>query len=57
MKTIGAQQLTQWVYLMRYVVMTHGLFEVGDAYDKNEFRITKDVTQNETHHYPEPILS
>lgn len=37
LKTIGAQQLTQnsGSYLMRYVIMTRGLFKVSDAYEQN----------------------
>lgn len=46
-KTIGAQQLTQNIgaYLMRCVVMTRGLFEVGDTYEHNEIRRIKEMTQ------------
>lgn len=46
-KTIGAQKLTQNIgsYLMRCVVMTIVLFEVGDAYEKNEIRLNKEINQ------------
>lgn len=46
-KIIGTQQLTQNIEacLMRCDVMTRGLFEVSVAYEQNETRLTKDVTQ------------
>lgn len=44
-KSIGAQQLAQNLraYLMRCTIMTQGLFEVGDAYEKNDVRLTKEM--------------
>lgn len=46
-KTIGTQQVTQNIgaYLMRYAVMSMRLFEVGNAYEQNVIRLTKEVTQ------------
>lgn len=46
-KSIGAQQLTQnpGAYLMRFTVITRCLFEVGDTYENNETRLTKDINQ------------
>lgn len=46
-KSIGSQQLTEnlGAYLTRYVVMTQGLFEVGEAHEHNEILLTKDITQ------------
>lgn len=43
-KTIGAQQLTQNIgaYLMRCAIMTWGLFEVNDTYEKNETCLKKE---------------
>lgn len=46
-KSIGSQRLTQnleptW---LRCAVMTRGLFEEGDAFEKNEVLLTKDITQ------------
>lgn len=44
-KSIGAQQLTQNLsaYLIRCVIITRGLFEVGEAYEKNELHLNKEV--------------
>lgn len=46
-KTIGAQlpTLNIGAYLMRCAVMTRGLFEVGDAYEKYKIHLTKEITQ------------
>lgn len=48
LKSIGAQQLTQNLraYLMRCVVITRSLFEVGDTHEHNEIRINKEMNQS-----------
>lgn len=32
-------------YLMRCAIMTQGLFKLGDAYEKNEVHLAKDMIQ------------
>lgn len=46
-KTIGWQKLTQNVnsYLMRSVVLTRGLFEVGDDCEHNEIKLNQEINQ------------
>lgn len=46
-KSICAQKLTQnlGAYFIRCAIMTRGIFEVGDAFEKNDARLTKDMNQ------------